>query len=211
MFFSVFWLSMHILERKLPGNMQEDIVALIVHVFFSFLPTPIGGKRCSSQCHKPNFLQGFTSNETWIDVHGLVIVHKGRFWTDFWARFGDTFWLAIRNLLDFSTFVSIFFQLYPVLLATKERWSRPKSFWVTSSARFSSYMAKSKWTNLFERSEFLIATCKKKKTDRPDVCTHNLLVLVWKNCLGSSDRSGNRKRPKHGIPCLLYTSPSPRD
>ena len=40
---------------------------------------------------------------------------------------------------------------------------------------------------LFERSEFLIATCKKKKTDRlSDVCTHNLLVLVWKNCLGSS-------------------------
>ena len=53
---------------------------------------------------------------------------------------------------------------------------------------------------LFERSEFLIATCKKKKTDRPDVCTHNLLVLVWKNCLRSSVRSGNRKRPKHGIP-----------
>ena len=54
--------------------------------------------------------------------------------------------------------------------------------------------------SLFERSEFLLATCKKKKTDRPDVCTHNLLVLVWKNCLGSSVRSGNRKRPKHGIP-----------
>ena len=53
---------------------------------------------------------------------------------------------------------------------------------------------------LFERSESLIATCKKKKTDRPDVCTDNLLVLVWKNCLGSSVRSGNRKRPKHGIP-----------
>ena len=41
---------------------------------------------------------------------------------------------------------------------------------------------------LFERSEFLIATCKKKKTDRLSVCTHNLLVLVWKNCLGSSVR-----------------------
>ena len=40
-----------------------------------------------------------------------------------------------------------------------------------------------------------------KKTDRlSDICTHNLLVLVWKNCLGSSVRSGNRKRPKHGIP-----------
>ena len=39
---------------------------------------------------------------------------------------------------------------------------------------------------LFERSEFLTATCKKKKTDRLSVCTHNLLVLVWKNCLGSS-------------------------
>ena len=53
---------------------------------------------------------------------------------------------------------------------------------------------------LFEQSEFLIATCKKKKTDCPDVCTHNLLVLVWENCLGSSVRSGNRKLPKHGIP-----------
>ena len=42
------------------------------------------------------------------------------------------------------------------------------------------------WLFLFERSEFLIVTCKKKKTDRLSVCTHNLLVLVWKNCLGSS-------------------------
>ena len=61
-------------------------------------------------------------------------------------------------------------------------------------------MQRLSYLHLFERSEFLIATCKKKKTDRPDVCTHNLLVLVWKNCLGSSVRSGNRKRPKHGIP-----------
>ena len=39
---------------------------------------------------------------------------------------------------------------------------------------------------LFERSEFLIATCKKKKTDCvcPDV--RQILVLVWKNCLGFS-------------------------
>ena len=42
------------------------------------------------------------------------------------------------------------------------------------------------WLFLFERSEFLIATCKKKRTDRLSVCTQNLLVLVWKNCLGSS-------------------------
>ena len=45
-------------------------------------------------------------------------------------------------------------------------------------------------SDLFERSEFLIATCKKKKTDRLSVClsgcSDNLLVLVWKNCLGFS-------------------------
>ena len=79
-------------------------------------------------CHKPNFLQGFTSNKTWIDVHGLVIMHKGRFRTDFCARFGDMFWLATRNLLDFSTYVSIFFQLYVSCSLSHERWSRPKSF-----------------------------------------------------------------------------------
>ena len=38
---------------------------------------------------------------------------------------------------------------------------------------------------LFERSAFLIATCKKKKlTVCPDVRV--ILVLVWKNCLGFS-------------------------
>ena len=49
---------------------------------------------------------------------------------------------------------------------------------------------------LFERSEFLIATCKKKKTDRVCVCVNVrlilvlvctyvcFLVLVWKKCLG---------------------------
>ena len=41
---------------------------------------------------------------------------------------------------------------------------------------------------LFERSEFLIATCKKKRTDRLCVCpdVRLILVLVWKNCLGFS-------------------------
>ena len=41
---------------------------------------------------------------------------------------------------------------------------------------------------LFERSEFLIATCKKKKTDRLCVCVdvRLILVLVWKKCLGFS-------------------------
>ena len=40
---------------------------------------------------------------------------------------------------------------------------------------------------LFERSEFLIATCKKKKlTVCLSGCSDNLLVLVWKNCLGFS-------------------------
>ena len=36
--------------------------------------------------------------------------------------------------------------------------------------------------NLFERSEFLIATCRKKKTDRLSVClgVRLILVLVWK-------------------------------
>ena len=47
----------------------------------------------------------------------------------------------------------------------------------------------------FERSEFLIATSKKKKTDR---------LCVWMSgCsanLGFSVRSANRIRPKHGIP-----------
>ena len=44
----------------------------------------------------------------------------------------------------------------------------------------------------FERSEFLIATCKKIKTDRLSVsgCSVNL---------GFSVRSANRIRPKHGI------------
>ena len=44
------------------------------------------------------------------------------------------------------------------------------------------------WKILFERSEFLIATCKKKKTDRLCVCpdVRQILVLVWKNCLGFS-------------------------
>ena len=49
---------------------------------------------------------------------------------------------------------------------------------------------------LFERSEFLIATCKKKKTDRLSVClsgcSDNLLVLVWKNCLGFSVGTSER-------------------
>ena len=31
---------------------------------------------------------------------------------------------------------------------------------------------------LFERSEFLIATCKKKKTDRPDVCLY-VRIISW--------------------------------
>ena len=44
---------------------------------------------------------------------------------------------------------------------------------------------------LFERSEFLIATCKKKKTDSLCVCSANL---------GFSVKSANRIRPKHGIP-----------
>ena len=42
---------------------------------------------------------------------------------------------------------------------------------------------------LFERSEFLIATCEKKKlTVCVDVCVDVwlILVLVWKNCLGFS-------------------------
>ena len=43
-------------------------------------------------------------------------------------------------------------------------------------------------TSLFERSEFLIATCKKKKTDRLCVCpdVRQIFVLVWKKCLGFS-------------------------
>ena len=45
--------------------------------------------------------------------------------------------------------------------------------------------------NLFERSEFLIATRKKKKTDSLCVCSANI---------GFSVRSANRIRPKHGIP-----------
>ena len=45
---------------------------------------------------------------------------------------------------------------------------------------------------LFERSEFLIATYKKKKlTVCVSVCSANL---------GFSVRSANRIRPKHGIP-----------
>ena len=43
--------------------------------------------------------------------------------------------------------------------------------------------------DLFERSEFLIATSKKKKlTVCVDVCVdvRLILVLVWKNCLGFS-------------------------
>ena len=47
-----------------------------------------------------------------------------------------------------------------------------------------------KFQILFQRSEFLIATCKKKKTDRlsgcVSGCSDNLLVLVCKNCLGFS-------------------------
>ena len=41
---------------------------------------------------------------------------------------------------------------------------------------------------LFERSEFLIATYKKKNTDRLCVCVdvRLILVLVWKKCLGFS-------------------------
>ena len=48
---------------------------------------------------------------------------------------------------------------------------------------------------LFERSEFLIATCKKKKSDSLCVCSANL---------GFSVRSANRIRPKHGIPLSKY-------
>ena len=33
-------------------------------------------------------------------------------------------------------------------------------------------------SNLFERSEFLIATCKKKKTDRLDVCP-DVRIISW--------------------------------
>ena len=50
-------------------------------------------------------------------------------------------------------------------------------------------------TGLFERSEFLFATCKKKKTDGLCVCSANL---------GFSVRSANRIRPKHGIPLSKY-------
>ena len=41
---------------------------------------------------------------------------------------------------------------------------------------------------LLERSEFLIALCRKKKTDRLSGCpdVRLILVLVWKNCLGFS-------------------------
>ena len=49
--------------------------------------------------------------------------------------------------------------------------------------------------NLFERSEFLIATCKKNKTDRLCGC-----VCDCSANLGFSVRSANRIRPKHGIP-----------
>ena len=45
-----------------------------------------------------------------------------------------------------------------------------------------------KKADLFERSEFLIATCREKKTDRLSGCpdVRLILVLVWKNCLGFS-------------------------
>ena len=46
---------------------------------------------------------------------------------------------------------------------------------------------------LFERSEFLIATCNKKKT-------HSLCVCGCSANLGFSVRSANRIRPKNGIP-----------
>ena len=56
---------------------------------------------------------------------------------------------------------------------------------------------------LFERSEFLIATCKKRKTDRLSVCPDVRLSGCSVN-LGFSVRSGNRIRPKHGIPLSKY-------
>ena len=48
------------------------------------------------------------------DIHYLV--HNGRFWADF-GQICDAFWVPIRNLLNFSIEVLIFFQLYPVPLA----------------------------------------------------------------------------------------------
>ena len=53
------------------------------------------------------------------------------------------------------------------------------------------FVCKGTMSCLFERSEFLIATCKKKKTDSLCVCSANL---------GFSVRSANRIRRKHGIP-----------
>ena len=50
---------------------------------------------------------------------------------------------------------------------------------------------------LFERSEFLIATCEKKKTDRLCGC---VCVCGCTANLGFSVRSANRIRPKDGIP-----------
>ena len=49
---------------------------------------------------------------------------------------------------------------------------------------------------LFERSEFLIAPCEKKKTDR--LC--GVCVCGCTANLGFSVRSANRIRPKDGIP-----------
>ena len=91
------------------------------------------------------------------------------------------------------------------------------------------------WVDIIRGSEFLIATCKKKKTDRLSVCPDVRLILVLvlgrqivygQNtvylCLSKYIVFENTQQYKHHVvrsiarsgvspPCLLYTSPSPRD
>ena len=59
------------------------------------------------------------------------------------------------------------------------------------------YTKKFVLSTLFERSEFLIATCEKKKPDRLCGC---VCVCGCTANLGFSVRSANRIRPKDGIP-----------
>ena len=64
------------------------------------------------------------------------------------AGFYVAFWVTIRDLLDCSIEVSILFRLYPVPLALV---ITTEVVLVFTSAWFSSYKPKAKWTNSLAR------------------------------------------------------------
>ena len=104
------------------------------------LPLAISQVELHSEFHeKRNFDRYSWFSEQWLILR----------W--FWPHF-DSFWVTIRNLLDFSIEVSIFFpRLYPVPLALV---ITTDVVLVFNSAWFSSYKPESKLTNFLARTIF---------------------------------------------------------